>query len=78
MCLALEKAQNILLEIQFSQSQPNNPVPLSLKIHQDPNTDEGATSHPSTTNSIEPGSDTTVPPTPQPDTAVSVETKAAT
>lgn len=78
----LEKTHNLLLEIK-SRGHPSPPLPIDpltmlSTMYQGLNTDEKATPNPSTSNSINPGSDATVSATSQPDTAASAELPKAT
>ncbi|KAJ5776868.1 histidine kinase HHK3 [Penicillium odoratum] len=77
---ALEKAHDILVGTEVLQLRPSQPNISHSRISglcQDPDTD-GPSSHPSTSDSIDFDSDSSVPPTSSPDTATSVDLTVAT
>ena len=78
----LEQTHNLLLEIKSRGHPcplpPNEPQIMLSSIYHGPNTDEKATSNSSTSNSINPSSDATVPATSQLDAAASAELPRAT
>ncbi|KAJ6002424.1 histidine kinase HHK3 [Penicillium sp. IBT 35674x] len=72
MCLALERAQNILVGAEVPHPgllSPSQPYRTPPEHYQDLSTDEEGTSNPSTSTSINPDSEETIPSKSQPDAA---------